>query len=246
MTQVPLMMTRVPHTLWTALAPSPLLWLVATLGAYIIGRAIQRACGGSAFANPVLIAILIVGSLITLTATSYGTYFSGAQFIHFLLGPATVALAVPLADNIGHVRKSLAGMGLALVAGSVTSIVTGILLVRLVGGSRVLALSMAPKGVTTPIAMAVANEIGGLPALTAALAILGGIVAAIAGEPLLRMMKVSDWRAHGLAAGIAGSGVAAAQVAGRDPLAAAFSALGIGLNGLLTALLIPLFVSILL
>ncbi len=234
------------HTLWTALAPSPLLWLAATLGAYLIGRAVQRACGGSAWANPVLIAILIVGSLVTATSTSYETYFSGAQFIHFLLGPATVALAVPLANNIGHVRKSLSGMALALFAGSVTSIAAGILLVRLFGGSTVLALSMAPKGVTTPIAMAVAQQTGGSPALTAALAILGGIIAAIIGEPLLRAMRVTDWRAHGLSAGIAGSGVAAAQVAPRDPLAAAFSALGIGLNGLLTAILIPLLVSYLL
>ena len=98
---------------------------------------------------------------------------------------------------------------------------------------------MAPKAVTTPIAMAVSQQIGGVPALTAALAILGGIVAAVAGEQLLHRLRVRDWRARGLAAGVAGSGIAAAQVAPRDELAAAFAALGIGLNGLLTALLVP-------
>jgi putative effector of murein hydrolase len=109
----------------------------------------------------------------------------------------------------------------------------------LLGGGRVLALSMAPKAVTTPIAMAVAQETGGVPALTAALAIAGGIVAAVIGETVLRRLRVDDWRAHGLAAGIAGSGVAAAQVAPRNGIAAAFAALGVGLNGLLTAILVP-------
>ena len=125
-----------------------------------------------------------------------------------------------------------------------TSIVSGYAIVRLLGGGTALALSMAPKAVTTPIAMVVAREVGGIPALTAALAILGGIVAAVLGEPILRGLRIGDWRAHGLAAGLAGSGVAAAQVARRDPLAAAFAALGIGLNGVLTALLVPLLASL--
>ena len=97
---------------------------------------------------------------------------------------------------------------------------------------------MAPKSVTTPIAMAVAQDLGGLPALAAVLAIAGGIVAAVSGEPLLRRLGVGGWPEHGLAAGVAGSGIAAAQVASRDPAAAAFAALGIGLNGLVTALLV--------
>lgn len=137
-------------------------------------------------------------------------------------------------------------MSAALAVGSTVSIVSGFLLVRWLGGSIPVAISMAPKAVTTPIAMAIAEAVGGLPALTAVLAILGGIVAAILGEPLLRRLGVEDWRAHGLAAGIAGSGVAAGQIAGRDLLAAAFSALGIGLNGLVTALLAPVMIRLLL
>lgn len=238
-------MTEHGHVLWTSLSPTPLLWLSLTLAAYWIGRAVQRACGGAAWASPVLIAIILIACVLIASGTPYRDYFSGAQFIHFLLGPATVALGVPLANNIGHVRRSLPGMMAALLAGSLTSIITGVLLVRLLGGSTVMALSMAPKSVTTPIAMAVASQVGGLPALTAALAILGGIIAAILGEPILRRMGISDWRAHGLAAGIAGSGIAAAQVARRDPLAAAFSALGIGLNGLLVAIIAPLLLAIL-
>jgi putative effector of murein hydrolase len=226
--------------LWTPLTLSPLLWVVLTLAAYLGGRWLQRLCGGSPLANPVLIAMVVVGGVVIATHTSYETYFSGAQFINFLLGPATVALAVPLARNLGHVRRSLGAVGLALLAGSTVSIISGIGLVWLLGGSRAVALSMAPKAVTTPIAIAVSQQIGGIPALTAALAIVGGIVAAILGRRMLERLRVDDWRAHGLAAGVAGSGVAAAQVASLDGLAAAFAALGIALNGVLTALIAPL------
>jgi putative effector of murein hydrolase len=225
--------------LWAPLAPSPLIWITATLLAYSLGQAAQRASRGSPLANPVLIAILLMAVLLEGTGTSYQTYFAGAQFIQFLLGPATVALAVPLARNIGHVRRSIRGTGLALLAGSLTSTLTGVCAVWLLGGSREVAFSMAPKAVTTPIAMAVAQEVGGVPALTAALAIAGGIVAAVIGETVLRRLRIDDWRAHGLAAGVAGSGVAAAQVAPRDGLAAAFAAVGIGLKGLLTAIVVP-------
>jgi putative effector of murein hydrolase len=228
--------------LWTPIATTPLLWLFVTLAAYIAGRAIQRACGGSAFASPVLAAIVIVAAAVLLTGTDYKTYFGGAQFINFLLGPATVALGIPLARNARLIRDNLHSVGLALLAGSFTSIVSGIALVWLLGGSRTVALSMAPKAVTTPIAVAVSAQIGGVPALTAALAILAGILAAAVGQHMLRGLRVTDWRAHGLAAGLAGSAVAAAQVAARNELAAAFAALGIGLNGLLTAILAPMLV----
>ncbi len=226
--------------LWTPLATTPLLWLAVTLAAYVVGVRLQRACKGITLASPVLIAIILVALVVRATGTSYRDYFAGAQFIHFLLGPATVALAVPLARNLKLIRRNLQSIVLALLAGSVTSIVSGIAIVRLLGGSRIVALSMAPKSVTTPIAMAVSQQIGGVPALTAALAILGGIVAAITGQQMLHRLQVSDWRAHGLAAGVAGSGIAAAQVASRDELGAAFAALGVGLNGLLTAVIVPL------
>jgi putative effector of murein hydrolase len=178
--------------------------------------------------------------VLRITGTPYSEYFAGAQFINFLLGPATVALAVPLALNAEHIRRSWRGLGLALLAGSITSTVSGVVIVWLLDGGRDVALSMAPKAVTTPIAMAVSQEVGGVPALTAALAIAGGIVAAVIGQTVLRWFRIDDWRSHGLAAGVAGSGIAAAQVAPLNGLAAAFAAIGIGLNGLITALVVPL------
>ncbi len=228
------------ENLWTPLATTPLVWLVVTLAAYFCGKWFQRACKGSPLASPVLIAIALVALVVLATRTTYAAYFSGAQFINFLLGPATIALGLPLARNLDLIRRHFYSIGLALLAGSVTSIVSGVAIVWALGGSKNVALSMAPKSVTTPIAMAVSQQIGGVPALTAALAILGGIVVAITGRAMLIRFKVTDWRAHGLAAGVAGSGVAAAQIASLNELGAAFAALGIGLNGLLTAIIAPL------
>jgi putative effector of murein hydrolase len=232
-------MKSVLLSLWTPLQSQPLLWLTATLLAYLAGQAVQRTCRGSPLAHPALVAVALLAIMLIATGTPYTTYFTGAQFIHFLLGPATVAMAVPLAANLHHLRRSLAGISLALIAGSLTAILSGALIVWLLCGGRAVALSMAPKAVTTPIAMAIAQQSGGIPALSAVLAVAGGIVAAMIGEPILRRLNIDDWRAHGLAAGLAGSGVAGAQAASRNDLAGAFAALGIGLNGLLTALIVP-------
>ncbi|MET0332073.1 MAG: LrgB family protein [Dyella sp.] len=221
-------------------ALAPLCWLTVTVGAYLVGVLIQRRLRGSPLANPVLIAIVLVGAVLALSHTPYANYFQGAQFIHFLLGPTTVALAIPLLRNLAHIRRSLWPIGAAIVAGSLVAGVSGLGLVWLLGGSRQVALSMAPKAATTPIAMAISTQIGGVAALSAVFAILGGIVAAVAGPSLLKLIGVTDWRVHGLAAGTAGSGIAAAQAASLNGTAAAFAALAIGLNGLISALLVPL------
>ncbi|MFT8719195.1 LrgB family protein [Acetobacter sp.] len=232
------------HHIYARFVPAPnmemLFWLSVTIAAFVAGMRIQIRLGRAPWANPVLFSIAVVACLLVLTETPYATYFTSVKIISFLLGPATVALAIPLADSIRLVTRSLPSMTLALLAGSLTSVVSGILLVMLFGGSHEVALSMAPKAVTTPIAIDITKQIGGIPALTAAFAILGGIIAAMIGEATLRRLGVTDWRAHGLAAGIAGSGIAAAQVAQRDPVGAAFAALGIGLNGLVTAIIVPL------
>lgn len=229
-------MNELAARVWVPLQHSPLLWITVTLSAWLVARRIQTACKGALWANPVLIAVALLIGLLVVTGTPYATYFEGAKFIHFLLGPATVALGVPLARNLHHVRRSLFAVAAAIAAGSVTAVVSGVLIVRALGGSRALAMAMAPKAATTPIAMDVAAQIGGSPALAAALAIAGGIVAAIAGSALLGRLKIDDWRAHGLSAGVAGSGIAAAQAASLDGLAAAFGALGLALNGLVTSI----------
>lgn len=238
----PIMNPSALRDLWVQLTPTPLFGLTLTILSYLIGQAIQRACRGAALANPVLISILLIGAILGITGTSYSTYFAGAQLIHFLLGPATVALAVPLVRNLGHLRRSLPGVALALTAGSLVSVIGGIALVEICGGSRAAALSMAPKAVTTPIAIEVTQTVGGIPSLAAVLAIAGGVLVAISIQSLLKWAKITDWRAFGLAAGTAGSGIGAAHAISFDEIAGAFAALAIGLNGLLTALIVPTLV----
>jgi putative effector of murein hydrolase len=160
---------------------------------------VRQKIPGAPPANPVLIAILIVSVLLKAAGTPMPAASPAPQFIRFLLGPATVALAAALTLNLNHVRRSFPGVGLALLAGSLTSALSGHCR-RCLGlaGGRAVALSMAPKTVTTPIALTLSQEIGGVPSPTAALAIAGGIIAAIVGKPMLHWLRVNDWRAHGL------------------------------------------------
>jgi len=123
--------------IWQPLGPTPLPWLAVTIAAYVLGQMVQRLCKGAPLANPVLIAILAVSVLLEATGTPYARYFAGAQFIQFLLGPATVALAVPLALNLNHVRRSFPEVGLAILAGSLTSALSGVAVVAWLGGGIV-------------------------------------------------------------------------------------------------------------
>jgi len=218
-----------------------LAWTAVTVGCYLVGLGARRWSRRHPLANPVLIAIALLAGLLRLTGTAYADYFRATWVLTFLLGPATAALGIALARNLAHVGRNLGGIALGLGAGSVTSMVTGVALVRLLGGSRTVALSMLPKAVTTPIAIAISAEIGGQPALTAALAIVGGILTAITLRFTLGRLRVTHGHALGLAAGTAGSGIAAAYVAALGEGPAAFAAIGIGLNGLVTALLAPIF-----
>jgi predicted murein hydrolase (TIGR00659 family) len=231
--------------LWVYLQTSPLLGLVATLLAYRVGQEVNRAAGGHALANPVLVAVVLLGLLLRISGISYGTYFQGAQYVHFLLGPATVALALPMYGNLGRIRRSIRGIAPALLAGSLTAAVSAMLLARLLGAPRVLVLTLLPKSVTTPIAMGIAEQVGGLPSLAAICVILTGLVAAITVKPTMRLVGVTDWRAVGLAAGTAGHGIATAQVLLLSETAGAFGGLAIGLNGVLTAMLAPLLATLL-
>ncbi|MGC2856722.1 LrgB family protein [Novispirillum sp. DQ9] len=236
--------------LWVYLSQSPLLWLAATLAAYAVGHALHQRSGGNPLLNPVAVAVALLVGVLTATGTDYATYFDGAQFVHFLLGPATVALAVPLWRNLAEVRRRLLPMACALLAGSVTAVVSAVGLAALLGAEPGTMLSLAPKSVTTPIAMGVAERIGGLPSLTAALVILTGIVGAMVATPLLNALGLSDkpdggdWAARGFAVGVAAHGIGTARAFQVHPLAGTFAGIAMGLNGLVTAILVPVLVSL--
>ncbi|WP_273523359.1 LrgB family protein [Rhodosalinus sediminis] len=231
--------------IWSYLAREPLLWLTVTLLAYLAGDGISRATGRAPLANPVLIAMLLLAGLLQATGTPYADYFEGAQFVHFMLGPATVALAVPLHAALPRLRGLVIPMLGALVAGSVTAIASALLIARALGVEGATLLSLAPKSTTAPVAIGIAESLGGLPTLTAALVILTGIIGAVTVTPLMNALRVRDWRARGFAAGVAAHGIGTARAFQVDATAGAFSGLGMGLNAMLTALLAPWLVAVL-
>ena len=232
--------------IWVYLAEGPLLWLTATLAAYAAADWLARRLANHPFANPVLISIILVAAVLTATGTKVETYFEGAQFVHFLLGPATVALAVPLYRNLTRLRRALVPMVLALVAGSLTAVASAIAAAWALGAPDAVIMSLAPKSVTTPIAMGISERLGGLPTLTAVLVILTGILGAIALTPLMRLVGLSDRApAAGFAVGLAAHGIGTARAFTLDPLAGTFAGVAMGLNGILTAILMPLIAGLL-
>jgi predicted murein hydrolase (TIGR00659 family) len=225
--------------IWVYLAASPLLGLTITLIAYQAAFAIFKRSGGHPLANPVLIAVTILVAFLLLTGTSYETYFAGAQFVHFLLGPATVALAIPLHAQFRKVRAMARPVAVGLIAGSLTAIVAAIAVARLLGASLPTQLSLAPKSVTTPIAMGIAERIGGIPSLTAVLVIVTGIIGAVAARYLFDALRIQDPAIRGFAMGVASHGIGTARAFQVSEQSGAFAALAMGLNGALTAALVP-------
>jgi len=228
--------------IWTYLAQQPLLWLTLTLIAYVIGDTAFRTSGGRPYVNPVLIAVVMLAFLLWISATPYQTYFEGAKFVHFMLGPATVALAVPLYRNFEKVRQSAIPLLCALVVGSGTAILSVLGIAYAMGIRGEVLLSLAPKSVTAPVAIGVSESIGGSPTLTAVVVIVTGILGAIIATPLLNMLGIRDWRARGLAVGIASHGIGTARAFQVNETAGTFAGIGMGLNALLTAIAVPYLV----
>ncbi|MFC0252110.1 LrgB family protein [Massilia consociata] len=224
---------------WVYLSASPLLGLTMTLCAYLAAQRIFVFCKGSPLANPVAIAIALVALVLLVSGMSYQRYFAGAQFVHFLLGPATVALAVPLVRQLPRLRRAFVPLACALVAGSVTAIVSAVAVAVLLGATPELAATLGPKSATSPIAMAVSERLGGIPAFTAALVIGTGIFGAVFGRYVFDLLRIVSPAARGFALGLASHGIGTARAFQVSPEMGAFAGLAMGLNGAMTALLAP-------
>ena len=232
-------MTRLTD-IWVYLATTPLLGLTITLVAYVAGDWLYRRANMNPLLNPVLLAVLALMALLLATGTPYPTYFEGAQFVHFLLGPATVALAVPLYFNLGKLKRIWLPLLGGLVAGSLTAAMSAVGIAWLFGASKQTLLSLAPKSVTAPVAMGIAEKLGGLPSLTAILVISTGILGAVLGPVVLNLLRVRDQATRGFALGVTSHGIGTARAFQESEQAGAFSGLAMGLNALVTALLLPL------
>lgn len=235
-----------PFSLWVYLSQTPLLWLTVTLLVYAATDAVSQATGRNPLVNPVLHAMWIIGVFLWATGTSYTTYFSGAQFVHFLLGPATVALAVPLYENRKLVLAAILPMALALVVGCVTAIVSVVWLAQLAGLPETVVLSLAPKSVTAGVAMGISESLHADPSLTAVAVILTGILGAIVVSPLMNRLGIRDYRARGFAVGLASHGIGTARAFQVSEEMGAFAGLAMGLSALFSALVLPAVAGLLL
>lgn len=240
------MMTPKLSAIWVYLAASPLLWLCFTLLAYQAALAIYRRSHHNAALNPVAVSVALVVAVLLVSGTPYEVYFDGAKFVHFLLGPATVALAVPLYAQWPRLKRMFGPVAIALLAGSMTAVVSALALGYAFGASKVTLISLAPKSVTTPIAMGIAEKIGGLPSLAAVLVLLTGIVGGVSCGLVMRVLRIKDQAAAGFAMGLAAHGIGTARAFQVSPTMGAFSALAMGLNALATATLAPILIQVLL
>ncbi len=226
--------------LWVYLAATPLAGLTLTLALYAVAWWCYTRSGMHPLANPVLLAVVLIIVVLTLTRTSYQTYFDGAQFVHFLLGPAVVGLAVPLAREWSSVRRLAWPIAASLLVGSTVALVSAVGLGWLLGATPVTLASLAPKSVTAPIAMGIADKLGGLPALAAVFAVSTGILGAALGKFVLDACRISDWRARGFALGLAAHGIGTARAFQVNADAGAFAGLAFALHAMLAAILFPL------
>lgn len=226
--------------IWVYLSASPLLHLTLTLAAFVLASVLYRRFQMNPLLNPVLLSVVAIVLILRGTDTSYATYFEGAQFVHFLLGPATVALAVPLYRQFDRVRKSAAAILVSLMCGSITSAVSAVSIAWFLGAETASIVSVAPKSVTAPVAMGISEQLGGLPSLTAVIVILTGIIGAMLGPLVLNWLKISDWSVRGLAIGTASHGIGTARALQVNEVAGAFSGLAMGLNALATAIILPI------
>lgn len=225
--------------IWVYLAASPLLWLTLTLLCYLIALRLYRLAGETPLLNPVAIAVALLIGLLVVTGTPYQTYFDGAQFVHFLLGPATVSLAIPLYRQRERLRAMALPIAAALVAGVLTAALSAIALGALLGADRETLISLAPKSVTAPVAMAISQKLGGLPSLTAVLVVSTGILGAVLGTGLLRLLRIRDDAVKGFALGVTSHGIGTARAFQVSPVMGAFSGLAMALSAFVTALLLP-------
>jgi predicted murein hydrolase (TIGR00659 family) len=219
------------------------LWLPLTVGIYYIATQAYARNGKAPFLNPTLLTIACVGALLMSLGVSYADYSNSVSIIHYLLGTAVVALAIPLHRNLQRLNLDFRVLAAALLSGSLTSVVSGLIIANALGASPSTLLSLAPKSATAAVSMEIARGIGGIPAVAACLTILTGIIGAVVGPYILTMTRVTSPSGRGLALGVVSHGIATARAFSECETTGCWASLGMGLNAVLTAILVPLIVS---
>jgi predicted murein hydrolase (TIGR00659 family) len=229
---------------WQAVIHHPLFGVGITLAAYQLALAAYEKTRW-VFLQPVLLSMLAVIGVLLACGLSYAEYQHSTQLLIILLGPATVALAVPLYVNLRRIRQLLWPTLLTLLCAGVLATALGMLLAWLFGAERMILMAIAPKSVTTPIAMLVAEQIGGVAALAAVFVLITGVLGGMCGPELLRCIGVRHPAAVGMALGLTAHAVGTARALQESEESGAFAALAMSLMGMTTAVFLPLLVSIL-
>src|SRR6056300_2035980 len=234
------------YNIWVYLQAEPLFWLTLTIGAYLVGDYLYKKSKLNPLVNPVAISILLVSSILILTDISYERYFNGAKFIHFMLGPATVALAIPIYKQIDLIKKESGSIFISLVLGSLFAIFSTYFFAKLMNLDLEIIYSMMPRSVTAPIAMGISELIGGVTSLTAIITIITGIVGASLGTFALNIFKIKDMSARGFGFGLASHGIGTARAMSKNKTAGVFAALAMGLSGIATSIFVIIILKIIL
>ncbi|MGR5461884.1 CidB/LrgB family autolysis modulator [Photobacterium damselae] len=221
-----------------------MIWLVATLVCFYVARYISGKIKNPLL-NPLLITLIVLIVLLKWLQVPYEVYFADNKIINFLLGPAVVALALPLYQQLAHIRSKWKTIMTACFVGSVLSMTFGTTIAFWMGADAQLAASILPKSITTPLAMAASQQIGGIPSITAAMVILVGIFGAVLGYPIMKLLKIEHPLAKGLSMGTVSHALGTAKAAEEDYQEGAFSSLALVICGIMTTILAPILFPIL-
>lgn len=225
--------------IWVYLSASPLFGLTMTLIAYGVAHRVYRYAHSNPLLNPVVTAVGLLIVLLLVTGMPYADYFAGAQFVHFLLGPATVGLAVPLYRQFAKLKQLWLPVSVALVGGVTIGGLSAVMLAQWLGADRQTLLSLAPKSVTAPVAMGIAERVGGIPSLTAVLVVTTGIIGAVLGTKLFDLLRIRDDSVRGIAMGVAAHGIGTARAFQVSAEMGAFAGLAMALSALLASVILP-------
>ena len=237
-------MNKKLYRIWIYLQAEPLFWLTLTIGSYLIADFIYRKSNLFPLLNPVAISVLLVSLILIFFNIQYEHYFEGDKFIHFLLGLATVALAVPIYKKWDLIVINSKAIFIYLIIGSVFAILVTYLLSLYFELPNELILSLLPRSVTAPIAMGISEIIVGIPSLTAIFTLITGVIGASLGIFIFDLIKLKNMDARGFSLGLTSHGIGTARAMSKNKNAVVFAAVGMGLSGLITSMLVPLFLKI--
>lgn len=222
----------------------PLFGVVLTLLAFVLGQQLYLRLGKRAYLQPVVAGMILVIVVLLALDISYRDYYRSADPLNLMLGPATVALAVPLYQNMRRIRRLFLPIVMTLVCGSVITVGIAVAILWLFGSETSTRLSMATKSITTPIAMAVSEQLGGVPSLSAVLVMFTGALGAVVGVPLMRRLGEHDDAVKGIALGLTAHAIGTARALEESEECGAFAALAMGITGVMTAIILPLLIAL--